>query len=55
MAERVPAPPDLERLRKAGIPTCGNAEFTDALRGLKNRRRQLLGMVQNAAYSWPPI
>ena len=53
-AQHAPAPPDLERLRQAGIPTRSDEEFAAALRKLQNRRKKLLGMIDNAAWAWPP-
>lgn len=47
-----PPAPDLGPLRAAGIPTVGEAEFSDAVHGLEGRRRSLLGLVRNDGWDW---
>jgi hypothetical protein len=50
-----PPPPDLTRLREAGIPTVDDSAFADAVRRLAERRRRLLGLVQHDAWTWDDI
>ena len=52
-ADEVPPPPSLAPLRDAGIPTVTDAEFEEALAGLEQRRRRLLGVVRADAWQWP--
>lgn len=52
-ADEVPPPPDLDRLRKAGISTVSDEEFTDSLEELSERRRKLLGVINDDAWHWP--
>lgn len=52
-ADRIPPPPDLGRLREAGIPVVSDEEFTQALESLTHRRRLLLGLVQRNSFRWP--
>ncbi|WP_247729280.1 ion channel [Halovivax limisalsi] len=54
-AEEVPPPPELERLRIAGIETVSDDAFADALAAARERRRRLLGVVQGDAWAWPPV
>lgn len=46
-ADRVPPPPDLGRLRDAGVPVVDDEHFTAALDEHVHRRRMLLGLVEN--------
>lgn len=46
-APNTPAAPDLAALRKAGIPTVTDEEFSQALDEISLRRRMLLGLVQH--------
>lgn len=48
-----PPLPDLQRLRDAGIQTVSNAEFSDSLADLHERRRKLHGLVESDAREWP--
>lgn len=52
-ADQTPPPPDLDRLRDAGIPTVSDEEFADALDDLEKRRRQLHAVVETSGWSWP--
>lgn len=54
-ADKPPPPPDLDRLRDAGIPTVSDEEFADSLDDLRDRRRKLLGVVTADAWYWPPV
>ncbi|HEV2150546.1 MAG TPA: ion channel [Longimicrobiaceae bacterium] len=51
-ADEAPPPPDLGRLREAGIPTVSDAEFAGALDDLRDRRRELLGLLRNDGWDW---
>jgi len=53
-AEAPPPPPDLDELRKKGVPTVSDREFADSLDDLADRRRKLLGIVNADAWEWPP-
>lgn len=52
-ADQTPSAPDLEVLRKNGIPTVSDDEFTESLEKLTDRRRQLLGLIEADARQWP--
>jgi hypothetical protein len=52
-ADRSPPPPDLERLRAAGIPTVSDEAFDDAVEDLDERRQTLLALVESDARQWP--
>jgi hypothetical protein len=52
-AEEAPEPPDLERVREAGVPTVPDDEFGAAVDGHGERRRRLLGVVRSDAWHWP--
>jgi hypothetical protein len=54
-ANMTPDPPDLSRLREAGIPLVDEQSFNNSLDQLQDRRKLLLGMIQNAAWHWPPL
>ncbi|MGG6293321.1 potassium channel family protein [Leptolyngbya sp. AN02str] len=49
----LPPAPDLALLRRAGIPVVSNEEFMQALPSLDDRRRLLLGFVQQSCFHWP--
>ena len=53
-ADEVPPPPDLSRLRAAGIPTAGDERFAVEVAGIADRRRSLLGIVRGDAWEWRP-
>ncbi len=53
-ADYAPEPPDLDRLRDAGLPTVLDRAFAEAISTLSERRRTLLGMVEADARTWPP-
>jgi len=48
-----PPPPDLERLRREGIPVASDPYFARALDRIADRRRRLLGVVRKNAWDWP--
>lgn len=50
-----PPPPSLEPLRAAGIVTVTDEEFRLALAPLVDRRRLLLGLVQQEAWRWEDV
>jgi hypothetical protein len=52
-ADCLPPPPDLEPLRRAGLPVVSDAEFARSLDDLAQRRRLLLGLVQSNNFRWP--
>lgn len=52
-AREPPPPPDLQRLRDAGIPVVGEEAFAQALQSLHDQRRLLLGLVRDSGYDWP--
>jgi hypothetical protein len=49
------APPSLEPLRAAGITTVNETEFQLALDSLVDRRRLLLGLVQQEGWCWDDV
>lgn len=53
-AAEPPPPPDLARLRAAGIPTVSDETFAERLDRLAERRKRLLGLVQHNGSEWPP-
>jgi hypothetical protein len=52
-ADRAPPPPDLDRLREAGVPTVRGDEFVDAAADRREVRRKLLAGVRNDEREWP--
>lgn len=52
-ADDVPAPPSLEPLREAGIPTVPVPDLSAAMEDQRDRRRGLLGLVRHEGWSWP--
>lgn len=54
-AEQAPPPPDLSRLREVGIATVDDEEFRRALDDLDERRRTLLGAIQDDGWTWTPV
>jgi hypothetical protein len=53
-ADEDPPPPDLDRLRTAGLPTLPDGAFRGGLADLRDRRRLLLGMVRQDGWHWLP-
>ena len=47
-----PPPPPLHVLRRHGIPTVGDDEFQARVGDLRDRRRELLGLVNSDAWDW---
>ena len=54
-AGAAPPPPPLEPLRRAGIPTVDDAAFAQAVHGLAQRRRLLLGLLEAEGWSWKDV
>ncbi|ACK69759.1 Ion transport 2 domain protein [Gloeothece citriformis PCC 7424] len=52
-AKHLPPSPDLEPLRKAGLPVVSDEEFIHSLKDLTHRRKLLLGLVQKNSFRWP--
>ncbi|MEA1932423.1 MAG: potassium channel family protein [Euryarchaeota archaeon] len=52
-ADRTPPPPDLDSLREAGIPTVSEEAFDGSLAEMADRRRALLGLVEDDLRQWP--
>ena len=50
-----PPVPSLDPLREAGITTVKDEEFRLALETLRDRRRLLLGLVEEEAWSWEDV
>jgi len=50
-----PPPPSLAPLREAGITTVKDEEFRLALETLADRRRLLLGLVEEEAWRWEDV
>jgi hypothetical protein len=50
-----PPPPSLDPLREAGITTVKDEEFRLALETLADRRRLLLGLVEEEAWRWEDV
>ena len=54
--EKVPPPaPSLDGLREAGIPTLPDGELRRRVDGLTDRRRLLLGLVEQEGWSWRDV
>lgn len=51
-ADESPPPPDLDKLRRAGIPTVSDEEFSKALDDLTERRKKLRGLLRNDGWNW---
>ena len=51
-ADDAPPPPDLTRLREAGIPTVSDAKFHEGLKESEQRRTMLLGLLRSDGWNW---
>jgi hypothetical protein len=51
-SDEAPPPPKLDKLREAGIPVVGDAEFQLRLQRMQTRRRLLRGLVENDGWTW---
>lgn len=54
-AADAPAPPDLDTLRRHGVPTVDPATFEREVAALADRRRLLRGMVVADGWRWPEV
>lgn len=54
-APAAPPVPDLEPLRRAGLPTVSDEEFAAACASQEHRRRMLLGLARDDAWSWHTV
>lgn len=54
-AEEEPPEPRLDPLRRAGVPTVGDAELRSALEDLAKRRRVLAGFVREDGWTWDAV
>lgn len=52
-ADEVPPSPDWEQLRENDVPVKEEQEFLQELQQIEDRRKLLLGLVQNDAWYWP--
>ena len=52
-ADEVPPLPDIGLLRKNGIPAISDKEFTDNIKKEDERRKLILGLLNNGAWKWP--
>ncbi|GAB3174701.1 potassium channel family protein [Telluribacter humicola] len=52
-ADEEPQRPDLGRLREAGLPVVDEKQFEDRMANLTQRRKLLLGFINNGAWHWP--
>lgn len=52
-ADENPPPPDLNKLKKANIPTVSEEEFQKKLKNLEQRRKLISGLIINGAWHWP--
>jgi hypothetical protein len=53
VADHVPPAPDLESLRRAGLPVVNEEAFMESLTELAHRRKLLLGLVEHNSFRWP--
>jgi hypothetical protein len=51
-ADEAPAPPSLQHVASAGIPTVPTDAFAQAAEGSAPQRRRLLGLVEDAGWTW---
>lgn len=54
-AQEAPPPPDLSRLRQAGIPLVDDESIRQNFKHIEDRRKLLAGMIQKDAWQWPPL
>lgn len=54
-ADQTPPPPDLSSIRGAGVRTVDDETFAESVDALAERRRKLLGVVENDARQWPSL
>lgn len=51
-APEPPPLPQLDKIRKEGIPAVDDETFRCAIKGMEERRRKLLGLVRNDGWNW---
>lgn len=51
----LPAPPSLAPLRRAGVPTVSDEDFTEACADLDQRRRLLRGFLEDDGWTWAAL
>ncbi|MDX1656212.1 MAG: potassium channel family protein [Candidatus Competibacteraceae bacterium] len=54
-AREVPPPSELETLERAGVPLGDPADYRRALEDLRDRRRLLLGLVEQDGWRWQEV
>lgn len=52
-AEEIPLKPDIEKLRRKGIPVLPEKGFHEQLEKENERRKLILGLINNGAWQWP--
>ncbi len=52
-ADENPPVPDINLLRKKGIPTISDKEFSKKMENENERRKLILGLLNNGAWKWP--
>jgi hypothetical protein len=53
-SDHAPRPPDLSQLRSRGMPAVSDEAFRASLSEIEERRKNLCGMVEADARTWPP-
>lgn len=51
-SKRLPPPPNLSKLREAGLPVVSDEEFNNSLKELDHRRKLLFGLVKDNSFRW---
>lgn len=54
-SDDLPPVPKFRSLKEKGLPVVEEQKFHNKLEELKDRRKLLLGLIQNDAWYWPPI
>lgn len=52
-AKEVPPPPNLSIIKKGGVPVISEEEFYKKLENEQERRKLILGLVNNGSWRWP--
>lgn len=52
-AKDAPRIPDLNKIKKAGVPVLSNGQFESRLQEHQKRRKLILGLINNGAWEWP--
>lgn len=50
---QIPAPPNISRVREEGVPVIEENKFYEKLAKEDDRRRLILGLINNGAWRWP--